>query len=77
MEFSLTSQMSVAAQRHKQLPQYFLKRAGKVCLQKNSKVNVKVSNGLKMMFIKVILHSSCSVANEDVFINCLNRKGHF
>lgn len=45
-----------------------------VCCAKAAKVNVKVSDGLKMMFIKDKLYGVCGVVNEAVFADCFNGK---
>lgn len=45
-----------------------------VCCVKAAKVNVKVSDGLKMMFIKDKLYGVCGVVNEGVFADCFNGK---
>lgn len=45
-----------------------------VCCAKAVKVDVKVSDGLKMMFIKDKLYGVCGVVNEAVFADCINGK---
>lgn len=45
-----------------------------VCCAKAPKVNVKVSDSLKMMFIKDKLYGVCGVVNEAGFADCFNGK---
>lgn len=45
-----------------------------VCCAKAPKVNVKVSDGVKMMFIKDKLCDVCGVVNEAGFADCFNGK---
>lgn len=65
LKLRLTSQMSLAnlsrnvSQRHKQF--FFFLRGIVVCCAKVAKVNVKVSDGLKKMFIKNKLYGVCVV----------------
>lgn len=85
MVFSLTSQMSVAALQisafcvfYKDIRScsQFLK-SQRSLLGENSNVNVKVSKGLKMVFIKEIVYSSSSSISNQVVLYCLNRKTSF
>lgn len=71
-KFSLTSQMSAAGQisssvfyKYISRRSHFLKRR-RGLLDENSRVNVRVSKGLGMVFVKGIACGTCRILNESV-----------
>lgn len=71
---SLANLSRSVAQGHKQFFGFFLRDTVVVCCVKAAKINVKVSDSLKIMFIKDKLYGLCGVVNEAVFADCFMGK---